>query len=505
MKKNLNCYGLNKPNSSFQKLLSTMKIASMILIFSFLKLSATSTYSPNIDELQQLKVSGKVTDETGRPLQGVTVLVKGTTLGTLTDTDGKYSLNNVPQNATLVFSFVGMTTQEIATDGKLQVDVMLKQVAVGLEEVVVTGYSSQKKKDITGAVDVVDMKSLKSIPTGSGVVALQGLAAGVNIISNGSVGSVSQIYIRGIGSFGDTSPLVLIDGVQGDLNNINSTEIESVQVLKDAGSAAIYGVRGSNGVIIVTTKKGKAGAPVVTYDAYAGVQMPLSGNPLNMANSADYAKMYSIAYPSYGAFTNGLPDYIYRDASNGAAQWANAGNPAIDPSKYNFDAADPINNYIIAKVSKPGTNWFQQIFKPAIMTNQNLAVSGGTDKARYMVSLNYLDQQGTLIETFLKRYSVKINTDFNIGKHIRIGENLYMYSNSNLGYGSNTDEGNAISQCYRTNPLIPVYDIGGHFAGSFVMPIIGNALNPVAIQKMTNNNQNKTWVISGNAYAEVDF
>ena len=504
MKKNLNCYWLNKPHSGFQKLFLTMKIASMILIFSFLKLSATSTYSSNIDELQQLKVSGKVTDETGRPLPGVTVHVKGTTLGTLTDASGKYAINNLTQNDTLVFSFVGMTTQEIPSNGQVQIDVVLKEKSIGLEEVVVTGYSTQRKKDIIGAVSVVDMKSFQSLPTGSGVVALQGQASGVNIISNGAPGSESQIYIRGIGSFGNTSPLVLIDGVEGDLNNINSTEIESIQVLKDAGSAAIYGVRGSNGVIIITTKKGIVGAPVVTYDAYAGLQIPLSGNPLNLANSADYAKMYSIAYPEYGEFTNGIPDYMYRNAQSGSAHWANSGDPAVDPSKYNFDAANPTNNYIIAKTSKPGTNWYQECFKPAMMTNQNLAVSGGTDKARYMFSLNYFDQKGTLIETSLKRYSVKINTDFNIGKNIRIGENLYIYSTSNEGY-SNTYEDNAISQCARTNPLIPVNDIQGNFAGSFSMPILDNELNPVALQKQTDNNRNNTWAIFGNAYAEVDF
>jgi TonB-dependent starch-binding outer membrane protein SusC len=453
---------------------------------------------------QQQKIIGTVTDEKNNLLPGVTVLVKGTTNGTLTDASGKYTLNNVPQNATLIFTFVGMITQEIATTGKMQVDVVLKEAVLSLDEVIVTGYSTQRKKDITGAVTVVDMKSFKSLPTGSGVVALQGQASGVSVISNGAPGSASQIFIRGIGSFGDTNPLVLVDGVEASLDEINANEIESMQVLKDAGSAAIYGVRGSNGVIVVTTKKGKSGTPVVTYDAYAGVQMPFSGNPLNMSNSADYAKMYSIAFPADNAFTNGIPDYMYRVGSS-EAHWANAGDPAVDPSKYNFDASNPINNYIIAKVNKSGTNWYQEVFKPALMTNQNLAVSGGSDKARYMFSLNYLNQKGTLIETVLKRFSVKINTDFNIGKNIRIGENLYIYSTTNNGYGSNTNENNAIMQCIRSIPLIPVYDIQGHFAGGYSLPIMSGALNPVALQKMTNNNKNNTWVISGNAYAEADF
>ncbi len=505
---------------SLMKTILIMGIGIVLLIPNILQ--ANTTYATSIHpmndlkivvasdnlilpaEEQQGKITGTVTDENNIPLIGVTVLVKGTTNGTRTDESGKYTLNNVPQNATLVFSFVGMNTQEIATIGKMQVDVVLIESMLGLDEVVVTGYSAQRRKDITGAVAVVDMKSFKTLPTGSGVVALQGQASGVNIISNGAPGSGSQIYVRGIGSFGDTRPLVLVDGVEASLDNINSNEIESVQVLKDAGSSAIYGVRGSNGVVIITTKKGKAGAPVVTYDAYVGVQMPLSDNPLNMVNATDFAKLWSIAYPKDGTFTNGIPDYMYRAASGGGAKWANEGDPAIDPAKYNFNAADPTKNYIIVKVNKAGTDWYEEVFKPAMMSNHNLAVSGGTDKSRYMFSLNYFDQKGTLMETYLKRYSSRINSDYNIGKNVRIGENIYIYSTDNNGY-NNTAEGNAIMQCIRSNPLVPVYDIGGHYAGTFSLPIIGNWLNPFALQKQTDNNRNNTWVISGNAYAEVDF
>src|SRR5690606_27128196 len=158
-----------------------------------------------------------------------------------------------------------------------------------LEEVVVTGYSSQRKKDITGSVAVVDMKGLKSVPSGSAMQALQGQASGVNVISSGVPGAASKILIRGVSSFGNTQPLVLVGGVQTDLNNISADDIESIQVLKDAGAAAIYGVRGSNGVIVVTTKKGRQGPPTFSYDAYYGVQVPFSGNVLNQLNSEDFA------------------------------------------------------------------------------------------------------------------------------------------------------------------------------------------------------------------------
>jgi TonB-linked SusC/RagA family outer membrane protein len=452
------------------------------------------------------KITGKVTDTTGGALPGVTVAIKGTTTGVITDNNGNYSLSNVPDNAVLVFSFVGLKNQEIPVGGKSVINVSMAEEALGIEEVVVTGYSTQRKKDITGAVAVVDVQSMKAMPSGSGVVALQGQASGVNIISSGAPGAASQIYIRGIGNFGNVAPLVLIDGVGGNLEDISANEIESLQVLKDAGSAAIYGVRGSNGVIIVTTKKGKTGAPTVSYDAYAGLQLPFSGNPLNMANTEEYIKLFKSAIPYHG-FDNGIPDYMYRSGS-GAAAWAMAGDPAVDPAKYKYDPITLGTNYIIAKVNKQGTNWYQEIFKPAVTSNQDLTVSGGTEKAKYLLSLGYLDQKGTLIETYLKRYSFKVNTEYNVGKHIRIGENLYIIRKAGNGY-TNTSESNAVSNAMLINPLFPVYDISGkQFAGAYSYPIttmLAYGSNPVANQKLTNNNYDHSLQLTGNIYAEISF
>ena len=464
---------------------------------------SNSIDSNSISGQLQKSISGKVSDSSGASLPGVSVVVKGTSNGTITDADGRYSISKVPENAILAFSFVGIKSQEVTVGGKTTINVTLTEETIGLDEVVAVGYGTQKKKDIIGAVSIIDMKVMKSIPTGSGVSALQGQASGVNVISSGAPGAASQILIRGVSSFGDTNPLVLIDGVEGSLENINPNEVESMQILKDAGLSAIYGVRGSNGVVIITTKKGKSGGLVFSYDAYAGVQFPLGGNPLNLVNTSEYVKLWKIAYPNDRNFPNGtIPDYMYR-APGGSAQWAKEGDSAIDQSKYNFDANNPTNNYIIAKVSKPGTNWYNELFKPALRTNHNVSVSGGTDKAKYYFSLNYMDQEGTLIETYLKRYAARINTEFNLGK-VRMGENLYIYSLSNHGY-SNVSGGNAIAQICRTSPLVPVYDIARHFAGSFSSPIEGNFLNPVAVQKEKINNRYNNWVISGNAYAEIDI
>ncbi|MEO5997489.1 MAG: TonB-dependent receptor [Chitinophagaceae bacterium] len=450
----------------------------------------------------QSRITGKVIGNGDNlPTAGAAVLVKGTSLGTSTDSSGSFSIN-AKRGDVLVISSVGYLPQEIIVASSSHYSITLSASTNSLTDVVVTGYTSQKKKDITGSVSVVDMKSLKTIPTGSAVVALQGQAAGVNIISSGAPNGSSNIFIRGISSFGDTRPLVLVDGVESNLDQINANEIESVQVLKDAGAAAIYGVRGSNGVIIVTTKKGKPGAPTITYDAFYKQQVPLSNNPFNLLKSADYARLSKIAYPTGTLFANGLPDYIYKGP--GVSGTGKEGDAAVDPSKYNFDVANPNNNYIIQKVNKTGTDWFDEVFNPAPMTNHNLTASGGTDRSKYLFSVGYLNQQGTLIETFLKRYSARINTEFKIGDHIRIGENAYWYATNYNGF-NNLQEGSAITYTYRQMPIIPVYDIKGNFGGMFGGPDLGNSFSPVAVQNRTLNNRNNTWMMTGNAYAEVDF
>ncbi len=451
---------------------------------------------------QKKTVSGKVTDLSGATLPGVSVVVKGTTTGIITDLNGNYSISNIPENATLQFSFVGMKMQEIIISGKAVINVVLKEETIGIEEVVAVGYGTQRKKDITGSVSIVDMKAIKSIPSGSAIQAIQGQASGVNVISSGAPGGASNVLIRGITSFGNTQPLVLMDGVEANLNEISTTDIESVQVLKDAGAAAIYGVRGSNGVILVTTKKGKLGQPLVTYDAYFGIQLPLSGNPFNMLNSKDFASLSKIAFPTSELFKNGLPDYLY--SGPGVSGTGMEGDAAVAPGKYNLDVSDPINNYLIQKVNKSGTDWFHEVFKPAPTQQHTLTVSGGTDKSNYLLALGYLNQQGTLMKTFEKRYSVRINTQYKIKKNIRVGENLYVYHNENPGFLEQS-EGNTISNIYRQMPIIPVYDIAGNYGGMFAGPDLGNAQNPVAMQMRTINNKNNVLNVIGNVYAEIDL
>ena len=469
----------------------------LIFLFAFIAFSYGA--------IGQKTITGTVKDETGTALSGVSVVVKDDiTNGTTTNASGNYTLNLPAGKETLSISSIGYQSQDIIVNNRTIIDIGLVTDKLNLNTVVVTGYTSQQKKDITGSVAVVDMKAMNSIPAGSAMQALQGQASGVNVISSGVPGASSMILIRGVSSFGDNQPLVLIDGVQSDLNKLSTDDIESMQVLKDAGAAAIYGVRGSNGVIVVTTKKGKSGAPTISYHGYASLQRPESGNPLNLLNSQDFAKVYKIAFPNTVIFANGIPDYLYGGGSGrGVAQ---EGDPVVDPSKYSLDLDNPSNNYIIQKVNKTGTDWYHEFFKPALMTSHTVTASGGTDKSNYLFSLGYLDQKGIAIETYLKRYTARINTQFKLPGNIRIGENAAIIYGQSSGFDNRHGDFGTVWELYQMMPIIPVYDIKGNFGSTVGGPgEIGNSVNPVAIQKATVDNRHNTWDIVGNAYAEVDI
>jgi TonB-linked SusC/RagA family outer membrane protein len=450
----------------------------------------------------QSAITGKViSSENNDAIPGASINIKGSSLGTLAASDGSFALT-ANNGQVLVVSYVGYQSREIAVKDGASYIITLENNNSSLSEVVVTGYGTERKKDITGSVSIVDVKALRAIPAGSAVLALQGQAPGVNIISSGSPGAESSIFVRGVSSFGSTQPLVIIDGVQSDLSNVNASDIESMQVLKDAGAAAIYGVRGANGVIVVTTKKGKSGQPSFSYDSYFGMQLPLPGNPFNFLNSENFARLYKVAYPGTVLFANGLPDYMYRGP--GVTGIASEGDSAVDPSKYIFDPSNSSKNYLIQKVNKQGTNWFQEVFDPAPITSHNITANGATDKAAYLVSLNYFNQQGTLSNTYLKRYSMRINTSFKIRDNIRIGENVYLFYRQNPSYG-NLVENTAIPSVIRIMPVIPVYDIKGNYGGTFGGPELGDAENPVAQQLRNSNNRDNSWNMIGNIYGEVDF
>ncbi len=474
----------------------------------------------------QTKYKGKVIGSDDKlPVIGASVRVKGAATGTVTDVNGEFTLSLSPGN-TLVISYIGYVTQEVPVGPDASLNITLKAGNNALNEVVVTGYGSQRKKDLVGAVAVVDVAAANRQPTSSIENQLQGQAAGVTVISAGQPGEAPAVKIRGANTFGNNQPLYVVDGVPTtNVNDINPNDVASMQILKDASSASIYGARAANGVIVITTKKG-SGKPTISYDAYYGTQVPKGGNVYNLLNPQEMTALNRLAIQNtatlkgispnfdsnlYGPNGDVLPDYISvgLDADGHAVAPAgiHPGDPQVDPSKYNvnpfYTSGDASGFYRITRSNKAGTDWYHEIFSSAPIQSHNVNVSGSSDLATYLFSLNYFNQQGTLTNTYNKRYTARANTSFNITKHIRVGENLSFSLTENPQINEN-DEGTAIGMSFREQPIIPVYDINGNFAGSNTANL-GNARNPVAIQERTKDNYGAYNRLFGNVFAEVDF
>ncbi len=466
---------------------------------------------------QSQTITGKVTGSLDKtPLPGVTVVIKGSSQGTVTDATGTYKIA-APAGSTLLFSFIGFMPKEVKVSSATQLDVELAENAGTLNEVVVTGYGSQSKKDITGAVATVNVKQLLSAPATNVGQALQGRVAGVTVGNENAPGGNVMVRIRGYGTINDNSPLYVIDGVptKGNLNTLNLNDIETMQVLKDASASSIYGSRAGNGVVIITTKKGKIGRPRLTYDMYYGTQRP--GEFLDLLNTSEYASLLwesrinagnvdpVTRFPKHAQFGSGAnpvtPDYIFPDG-------ASANDPRVNPANYStdIDGADfKKTKWLITKANKTGTNWMDEIFDPAPIQSHQVGVSGGTDGGRYAMSLGYYDQKGIMIHTGFKRYSLRANTEFNINKRFRAGENLQVSYSERVGQpAGNQNEGNPVSFAYRMQPIIPVYDIMGNFAGTKGGDL-DNAKNPVAALYRNKDNTGKEIRLFGNAYLEADI
>lgn len=449
---------------------------------------------------QTMTVSGKVTDETGLPLPGVSILVLGTTTGTVTEADGSYELR-VEKGVTLQFSFTGYNSYTVIVGDNGKIDHAMEPSTTALSEVVVTGYSTQRKRDITGAVAVVNAEELNEVAATSFIQKLEGRAAGVTVSTSGEPGEGAVIRIRGISSFQNNDPLYVIDGVPVEdsySTGFNPNDIESIQVLKDASSASIYGSRANNGVVIVTTKKGKLGKTRVTYDAYVGRQNPINTTDYLISNPLDYSDYIWTKYENagktvdasnpYGQGRGKLPTYTFP-----------AGNTA-DESAYSY----PDN--IIVKGNPNGTNWFDEVFDPSVLTEHNIGVSGGTENGRYYFSTSYTDNKGTMLNNYFKRMSLRANTEFNVGKRVVLGENLSLSRITSVGNdgvsGGNQDEQGVMTWVTLMNPLTPVYDVGGNFAGDKA-PGMSNGSNPIAALTRAKDNKGTFYRILGNTYAEL--
>ena len=484
------------------------------LIFSILCLSLFS--------FARKTVTGRVLDPSNNPVAGASVVVKNTSVGTVTDDQGRFNIAVPNDQSILVISFVGLDTREVTVGGSSNLTITLTNNQAALNEVVVTGYTSQRRRDITGAVSVVNANDLKTQPTIDASSQLQGRASGVNVVQSGVPGAGATVRIRGLGSFNNNNPLYVIDGVlTSSITGLNPNDIESMQVLKDAASAAIYGVRGSNGVIVVTTRKGRKKGITIAYDGYYGVSSP--GKGLDFLNAQEQADLLFLSRRNSGLTTAGsvfgngstavLPDYIYYTGAPNNGTPINNGNPGVDPSKYQLDygrLGDPgYSPYIIVPTSKAGTDWYDVATRTAPIQSHNISLGSSTDASRFLLSLNYYNQQAITDYQFYKRYTARLNSEFNILSFIRVGENLQVSSSESNVPGDNNTEASIIAQTSRITSIVPVYTINGTdfagTAGGSGFGTWGNGKNPLAQLYRTRNNRSNNINLFGNLYAEVDI
>ncbi|PKQ45361.1 SusC/RagA family TonB-linked outer membrane protein [Confluentibacter flavum] len=435
----------------------------------------------------QAQVSGTVTSqEDGMPLPGVSVIVLGTNQGTATDFDGNYVLENVDENATLVFSYIGFKTQETQINGRSVIDVVLVVDAAALDEIVVTGYTKQRKADITGAVSVVDVDEMKKQTNANPIKALQGRVPGMLVTGNGEPSSPATVRIRGIGTLNNNDPLYIIDGVptKAGMHELNPQDIESIQVLKDASAASIYGSRAANGVIIVTTKSGKSGKARLSIDTYTSISKYTSRT--EMLDTEGYGK----------------------------ALWQANINNGTDPNsnsvKYRFDwgvnsqTGQPFLNKVLVPeylddegtLKSANTDWFDEISRMGTIRNVDLSMSNGNDQGNYYMSLGYYKNEGVIKTSEFDRISARINSNYKIfNNKVTIGENLSISK-------TNEVNGSPINEALQALPIIPVRTVDGNGWGG---PVGGmnDRQNPVRLLEDNKQNDYDFLRIFGSFYAET--
>lgn len=434
---------------------------------------------------QQMSVTGVITARSdGYPVIGASIIQTGTTNGNVSDLDGKFTLE-VPAGSTLTISYIGY--KSVTLKATPVMNIVLEDDSQALDEVVVTGYSTQRKADLTGAVAVVSVDDMKKVAENNPMKALQGKVAGMMVTSDGNPGGKATIRIRGIGTLNNNDPLYIIDGVptKSGMHELNSNDIESIQVLKDASSASIYGSRAANGVIIITTKQGKAGR--LSIDLNAGVTATHYASKMKMLNANQYGQV------------------LWQSAINGGT------DPNANTTGYTFDwGYDANGNPLLNKVLLPDyidnertmrtsdTDWFDQVARTGIMQNYDLSVSNGTDKGRYFFSLGYLKNEGVIENSMFDRLSARINTDYKLFDGlITIGENFTL---------NNTHEveapGGVLDAALQALPIIPVHTSDGGWGGP--TGSMNDRQNPVRLVDAVKDNRYSYWRTFGNAFVAVN-
>lgn len=456
-------------------------------------------------------ITGTVFDsESGEALPGVNVIAQtsggaeGSPIGTTTNLDGQYEIEVPDDVTTLIFTYVGYQRLEVAIEGRSEIDVELTQDNQLLDEIVIVGYGEQEELTVTGSVSTVDQEEITSTPVGDVGSRLEGRVAGVRVTNNHSPGGNSTIRVRGIGSLGDNDPLFVVDGIPvSDIDGLNPNDIESMSVLKDAASSAIYGSRAANGVVVITTNRGEHNTPLnVSFKSRVGIQQ--ATNQLNLLNAEELGQKkwqelrndgLEPGDPGWGdlQYGNGsepvMPDYTFPAR-------ASEGDPGTDPSLYNF--GDPY--YGITRANKQGTNWLDEIFDPNVVQEYTLGVSGGTETATYNITGSFLRNKGIMIHTGYKRYNIRANLDFDVTDWVQIGASIgttYGEIEGDTGSGS-------INNALRISPLLPVYDIRGNFAGT-KSPGTSNQNNPVAEQYRDRDDLERQMRLLATTYAQFNI
>ncbi len=434
-------------------------------------LSADNSKFTVITSLQQQSITGLVTDASGTPLPGVTIFVKNTTKGTISDVDGNYSITDVQDDATLVYSFIGMKTQEIAVAGKSAINVTMEQETIGLDEVIAIGYGTQISRAVTGSIQQMAGDELEELPVAQITQKLQGKMAGVQINqASGLPGQGMKVRIRGQASVNAGSdPLYVVDGfpIIGDISSINPDEIESISVLKDAASTSLYGSRAANGVILITTKTGKAGETNFSFNAYAGVQqVPQKGRP-EMMNATEFAQFLGERYEDAGT---PVPDFLQ------------------NPSQYG-----------------EGTDWYDAMLQVAPIQNYNVSLSTATDKVKATGVLGYFNQEGVMKNSSFERFSMRLNSEFTVTDKIKVGINLA--PNYSVRNSPNSDgaffTGGVIYNAMLSNPMTPYKNDDGTIPLLAAYPGIGFGSFPNPYRALTDiTNETKSLRVLANSFVE---
>jgi len=455
--------------------------------------------------LAQGQITGTVISaDDGMPLPGASVVVQGTTTGTTTDFDGNYSLDDVASDATLVFSYIGFIKAEVPVDGQSTIDLTMQADAQQLDEVVVTGYTAERKIDLTGAVTVVDIAPIEgqSLSSGSTVQALQGRVPGLFIEKSGDpTGQSNRILIRGVTTLGDNNPLFVIDGVPTVrpevFSNINPSTIESVQVLKDASASSLYGARAGNGVIIVTTKN--------RAKASEGEKLSVSINS-NLSALSENKQRYDVL----NAQQRG--EILWRASVNDGADPA-AGFGEIYSFDWNGDFNNPILNSVTPQPFVGGdmtipvgdTDWQDETYKTGYVYNNEISVSGGTEKSFHMLNVGYLKNTGILKNTGFERYNAKLNSNFNLfDNKVRVGINTQFSTSDETLASPDVGSAPTPSLAISLAPTLPVYDANGEFAGPLGAGY-SDRNNPVLMQFLNRWDNTDRTTVFGNIYAEWDI